>query len=114
MSSAKIAPKPPKCAASSVGSQIALPKITTVAPVTATLMNDTKAIGPGNPMLWPSTWSFWLLAKRVKSQMFSDSVAQKPTIAVRLAATVGQNRASLPLPGAKAEGASSIGPKPFA
>jgi hypothetical protein len=37
----------------------------------------------GRPRIWPTIWLFCELAKRLKSGMLSDSVAQKPTIAVR-------------------------------
>src|SRR5712671_1348378 len=42
---------------STTGSQIAEPKITTVAEVTATPMNEYNAIVVGNPMAWPMIWS---------------------------------------------------------
>ena len=60
----------------------------TVAEVTATPMKANSGIVVSRPRLWPMAWSFWLLTKRVKSGMLSESVAQKPTIAVR----PGRNR----------------------
>src|SRR5450830_193601 len=63
--------------ARSTGSQIALPYKTTVAEVTMTANAARRPIGRGRPTLWPSTWSRWVLAKRVKSGMFRARVAQK-------------------------------------
>jgi len=46
-------------------------------------------MGMGRPMAWPMTWSFCERAKRVKSGMFSASVAQKPTSPVSAAQVLG-------------------------
>ena len=62
--------------ATSTGSHKALPYRTMVAEVTVTASAASKPIGSGRPSDWPTTWSRWLLAKRVKSGMFSASVAQ--------------------------------------
>ena len=42
-----------------------------------------SSIVSGRPTIWPTIWLFCDLAKRLKSGMLSDNVAQKPTIAVR-------------------------------
>ena len=51
-------------------------------------------------------------AKRVKSGMFSASVAQKPTMAVSDGQNVGQNWPAFLPPSTNCDGASSSGPKP--
>ena len=66
----------PILAISVTGSQIASPKTTIVALVTATPMNANAVIVAGKPMAWPSTCERWLRAYRVKSGMFRLSVAQ--------------------------------------
>ena len=53
---------PPIRAISTTGSQIASPKITIVALVTATPMNANAVIVVGRPSAWPSIWERWLLA----------------------------------------------------
>ena len=64
----------------------------------------------GSATDWPITCSRWLRPKRVKSGMLSDSVAQKPIIAVSDGQNTGQNSASVEnLPGC-----ASSGPKPCA
>ena len=62
--------------ATSTGSHRALPYRTMVAEVTVTASAASRPIGSGRPSVWPTTWSRWVLAKRVKSGMFSASVAQ--------------------------------------
>ena len=49
----------------------------------------------GSATTWPTTCSRWLRPKRVKSGMFSDSVAQKPIIAVSDGTNTGQNSANV-------------------
>ena len=66
----------PMRAMSSIGSQIAFPKTTIVALVTATPMNANAVIVAGNPSACPSTCERWLRAYRVKSGMLRLSVAQ--------------------------------------
>ena len=48
----------------------------------------------GSATAWPRTCSRWLRPKRVKSGMFSDSVAQKPTMAVSEGKNNGRNSPS--------------------
>ena len=62
----------------------------------------------GRPSVWPSSCSRWLRPKRVKSGMFRLSVAQKPTMAVRLGTNTFQKSADV----AKVLGRSNIGPRP--
>ena len=47
----------------------------------------------GSATTWPMICSRWLRPKRVKSGMFSDSVAQKPIIAVSDGTKTGKNSA---------------------
>src|SRR5436190_17380983 len=56
-------------------------------------MKQNKVIVVGSPSACPHTCAFWLLAYRVKSGIFSDSVAQNPTIAVNCGTKVFQNSA---------------------
>ena len=58
------------------GSQIASPKMITVALVMRTPMAAKTNIVVGRATTWPTTCSLWLRPKRVKSGMLSDSVAQ--------------------------------------
>ena len=78
-------------AISATGSQIASPKITTVALVTATPMNANAVIVAGSPSAWPSACDRWLRAYRVKSGMFRLSVTRSPTFAVNPAGKSCQN-----------------------
>ena len=64
------------------GSRSPLRRAAAVALVTATPDEGTGGIVVRRPSACPVSWSRWLFAYRVKSGMFSDSVAQKPTIAV--------------------------------
>src|SRR3954454_3335272 len=59
---------------------------------------------------WPTICSRWLRPKRVKSGMLSDSVAQKPIIAVSDGTNTGQNSAKV----WNFPGCDSSGPRPFA
>eukprot|EP01031_Cornospumella_fuschlensis_P051887 gene51887-63445_t len=63
-------------------------------------------------MAWPMSWSRCVLAKRVKSGMFSASVAQKPTIAVSDGQNTAENWPAFLPPSTNAEGWSRMGPKP--
>src|SRR3954463_10487782 len=54
-------------------------------------MNAKRVMVVGSPRAWPHTWAFCDFAKRVKSGMFSESVAQKPTIAVSCGTKTRQN-----------------------
>src|SRR5262245_20350894 len=76
-----------KRAMRTTGSQITSPKTIEVAPLTTMPMNASNAIEAGSAIACPRTWSRCVRANRVKSGMLSESVAQNPTIAVRL----GQN-----------------------
>jgi hypothetical protein len=58
------------------GSQIASPKMMTVALVMSTPMAANKDIVVGRATIWPTICSRWLRPKRVKSGMFKDRVAQ--------------------------------------
>ena len=71
------------------------------------LLAANKPIGSGRPTVWPMTWSRWVLAKRVKSGMFSASVAQKPTIAVSDGQNTAQNWPAFLPPATNCDGWSS-------
>lgn len=73
-----------------IGSDITLPKITSVEEVTARPTKVNKLIKIGRP-IWPMIWSFWLRAKRVKSGMLSATVAQNPMFAVMAGKKRDQN-----------------------
>src|ERR1700741_3101378 len=104
-----VTPRPPTRASSVTGSQIVSPsKISGVADVTATPMNANRVIVVGRPSAWPSAWSRWLFAKRVKSGMLSGSVTQKPTMAV----SDGKNTLQKLTPAGKCDGCARIGPIP--
>ena len=64
----------------------------------------------GSATTWPIICSRWLRPKRVKSGMFSESVAQKPIIAVSDGTKTGQNSPSV----RKRPGCASSGPRPSA
>src|SRR6267378_5302776 len=64
------------------GSQIALPNTTTVADVISTAASGKRVIVVGSPRIWPSACARWLLPKRVKSGMFSESVDQNAIIPI--------------------------------
>ena len=64
----------------------------------------------GSATTWPTICSRWLRPKRVKSGMLSDSVAQKPIIAVSDGTKTGQNSASV----RNLPGCASSGPSPCA
>ena len=68
-------------------------------------MND---IVVGRPRTWPSTCSRWPCPNRVKSGMFSDSVAQNAIMPISDGAKIFQKSASQP----SCDGWSKIGPKP--
>ena len=73
------------------GSQIASPKMIALALVMRTPIAANANIVVGSATTWPTTCSFWLRPKRVKSGMLSDSVAQKPIIAVSDGMKTGKN-----------------------
>jgi hypothetical protein len=76
----------------------------------STPMAANANIVVGSATACPTTCSRWLLPKRVKSGMLSDSVAQKPIIAVSEGQNTGMNsRSVLNFPGCE-----SSGPKPCA
>jgi len=64
----------------------------------------------GRAMTCPTICSRWLRPKRVKSGMFSDSVAQNPIIAVSDGTNTGHNSANV----WNFPGCDSSGPSPFA
>ena len=66
-----------------IGSDTVSPTICADAAVITTPRPANSTIVSGSPTIWPTIWLFCDLAKRLKSGMLSDSVAQKPTIAVR-------------------------------
>src|SRR6202008_4933331 len=81
-----------------------------VALVIITPIAANSDIVVGSATTWPTICSRWLRPKRVKSGMLSDSVAQKPIIAVSDGTKTGQNSAKVwNLPGA-----ASSGPRPLA
>src|SRR6266542_5357810 len=81
-----------------------------VALVIITPIAANSDIVVGNATTWPTICSRWLRPNRVKSGMLSDSVAQKPIIAVSDGTKTGQNSANVwNLPGW-----DSRGPIPFA
>src|SRR6516164_5869009 len=67
---------------STTGSQMASPKITADAEVTATPMKEYSVIALGSPSACPTICARCDLAYRVKSGIFSATVAQNPTIPV--------------------------------
>ena len=67
-----------------MGSQIVSPKTCALALVMKTPIAAKRVIVVGRATTWPTSWSRCERPKRVKSGMLSDSVAQKPTIAVTL------------------------------
>src|SRR5262245_50534653 len=92
------------------GSQMGSPYRIALALVISTPMAANRNIVVGSATLRPTTCSFWLRPKRVKSGMLSDSVAQNPIIAVSEGQNTGRNVcAELSVPGC-----ASNGPKPFA
>ena len=65
--------------------------MTTAAEVIITPMAAKTVIVVGKATTCPIACSRWLRPKRVKSGMFSDSVAQKPIIPVSEGMKIGQN-----------------------
>src|SRR5215510_14585125 len=80
----------------------------TVADVTRMPIREYKVIVVGRATAWPMACCRWLRAKRVKSGMFSETVAQKPTVAFKAGTRNFRKSAKL----LNLEGADSIGPKP--
>src|SRR5918994_54443 len=66
-----------------VGSDTVSPTSCADAAVITTPSPANRNMVSGNPTICPTTWLFCESAKRLKSGMLSESVAQKPTIAVR-------------------------------
>ena len=66
-----------------------------VALVISTPIAANTNIVVGSATAWPMTCSRWLRPKRVKSGMLSDSVAQKPIIAVSDGKNTGRNSPSV-------------------
>ena len=81
-----------------------------VALVIITPIAANSDIVVGSATTWPTTCSRWLRPKRVKSGMFSESVAQKPIIAVSDGTKTGQNSPSV----WNFPGWASSGPRPLA
>src|SRR6266540_4950919 len=98
------------CATSWTGSQIARPKMITVALVIKTPIAAKIDIVVGSATTWPTICSRWLRPNRVKSGMLSDSVAQNPIIAVSDGTNTGQNSPNV----WNFPGWDSRGPIPFA
>ena len=81
-----------------------------VALVIITPIAANSDIVVGSATTWPMICSRWLRPKRVKSGMLSDSVAQKPIIAVSDGTNTGKNSPKVwNLPGC-----ASSGPRPLA
>src|SRR5919201_4228696 len=95
---------------SCTGSQIAWPKMMAVALVIITPIAANTDIVVGSATTWPTICSRWLRPKRVKSGMFSESVAQKPIIAVSDGTNTGQNSPKV----RNLPGCDSSGPRPLA
>src|SRR5579875_369724 len=94
--------------ASVTGSQIAFPYTAMVPEVTTIEIIEIADIVVGNPQICPVTCLRWLAAKRVKSDMFSDRVAQNAIIPISEGMKTGQKRDPQPSFG----GWEKIGPKP--
>lgn len=92
------------------GSQIASPKMMALALVMRTPIAANANIVVGSATTCPTTCSFWLLPKRVKSGMLSESVAQKPIIAVSDGTKTGKNSANV----RNFPGWARSGPRPLA
>ena len=69
--------------------------IANAAEVIMTLIAAKTVMVVGSAIVWPMTCSRWLRPKRVKSGMFRESVAQKPTIAVREGTKTGRKSDSV-------------------
>src|SRR2546425_12366515 len=81
-----------------------------VALVISTPIAANTNIVVGNATACPTICSRWLRPKRVKSGMLSDSVAQKPIIAVSDGQNRGRNSAAV----LNFVGCDRSGPRPFA
>ena len=81
-----------------------------VALVIITPMAANRHIVVGSATTCPTICSRWLRPKRVKSGMFSDSVAQKPIIAVSDGTNTGQSSRKV----WNFPGCASSGPRPLA
>src|SRR5829696_120734 len=80
-----------------------------VAEVTTTPIKENKVIEAGSAMACPFICARWLLAYLVKSGIFKESVAQKPTIPV----SAGKKKVKKSLLVLNLDGCSKIGPKPL-
>src|SRR3954454_14618794 len=90
------------------GSQIAEPYTSTVPEVVMIETSAMNDIVVGSPMTWPQTCCRWPLPNRVKSDMFSDSVAQNAIMPISDGAKIFQKSASQP----SFDGCDRIGPRP--
>src|SRR6202165_1964607 len=96
-------------AVSATGSQIGAPYTFCVAAVIRTATNGNKVIVVGSPRIWPHACARWLLPKRVKSGMFSESVDQNAIIPI----SAGGKRTNQKLPPQPIlPGSLRMGPKP--
>ena len=75
----------------SIGSQMASWKTMALALVMKTPIAAKTVIVVGRATTWPTTCSRWERPYRVKSGMLSESVAQKPTMAVTLGTKTARN-----------------------
>ena len=80
------------------------------AEVTTTPTNANRVIEGGRPIACPLICAFWLFEYLVKSGIFNESVAQKPTTAVN----AGKKNLKKEELSANFEGSLKIGPNPFA
>ena len=80
------------------------------AEVTTTPTNANKVMEAGKPIACPFICAFWLFEYLVKSGMFNDNVAQKPTTAV----SAGKKNLKNEALSVNFEGSLNMGPKPFA
>src|SRR5262245_246940 len=79
-----------------------VPEVTTIEII------EMNAMVGGSPKTWRSIWERWLPLNRVKSGMFSESVAQNAIIPIRDGANTVQNSGPQP----SFDGSEKIGPKP--
>src|SRR5256885_9385215 len=93
----------------STGFQIAAPYTFCVAAVISTAASGKRVIVVGKPRIWPTACARWLLPKRVKSGMFSDSVDQNAIIPISAG---GKSTSQKLLPPPTLPGSLRVGPKP--
>ena len=82
--------------------------MTTVAEVTSTPTSEYRVIVEGRASAWPITCARWLRAKREKSGILSETVAQKPTVAFSAGIRNFRNSGKL----LNRDGAESMAPNP--